>query len=84
MMLTSTETVIAGRWCILLGVAVSLILWSVPVGAASPCDSETVIPEPQEVLRLDCEALWAFYTNLDDPDNPNSWLPTSRSPNDKD
>ena len=60
-------------------VVLGALLWSVPAWAESPCDSETVIPEQQEALRSDCEALWAFFTSLDDPgvlddpDNANAW-----------
>ena len=70
-------------WTFLIGVALALLLLSIPVGAESPCDSPTVIPEAQEVLRSDCGALWEFYTNLDDPgvlddaDNPNAWSSTT-------
>ena len=42
-----------------------------------------MIPDGQEALRSDCEALWEFYTNLEDPgvlddvDNPYAWLPSN-------
>ena len=42
-----------------------------------------MIPAAQEALRPDCEALWAFYTNLDDPGvlddpvNSHAWRPTT-------
>ena len=68
----------------LVGVALALLLLAIPARAESPCDSPTVIPEGQEVLRSDCEALWEFYTNLDGPgvlddaDNPNAWSSTPR------
>ena len=70
-------------WTFLVGVALALLLLSIPAGAESPCDSPTVIPEALEVLRSDCGALWEFYTNLDDPgvlddaDNPNAWSSTT-------
>ena len=38
-----------------------------PVRAhASPCHSATVVPAGQPGLQADCEALWGFYTGLDD------------------
>lgn len=40
---------------------------SVWAQTGSPCDSETVVPVGQDGLRADCEALWGFYTQLDDP-----------------
>ncbi len=70
-------------WTFLVGVALALLLLSIPARADSPCDSPIVIPEALEVLRSDCEALWEFYTNLDDPgvlddaDNPNAWSSTT-------
>lgn len=45
----------------------------------SPCESETVVPQDQEELKADCEALWEFYINLDergildDPDLSDAW-----------
>lgn len=45
----------------------------------SPCESETVVPQDQDELEADCEALWEFFTNLDergilnDPDRPDAW-----------
>lgn len=33
--------------------------------SASPCESETVVSQDQEELKADCEALWAFYNDLD-------------------
>ena len=48
--------------------------------AASPCASEMVVPAGQAGLRADCEALWDFYTRLDDPGDlddpgPGAWGP---------
>ena len=40
---------------------------SVWAQTSSPCDSATVVPTGQDGLRADCEALWVFYTRLDDP-----------------
>ena len=70
------------RWmgvCLVAG----FLLWMVPpAGAETPCGSDAVIPASQEALRSECEALWAFYTGLDDPGilddpgNPSAWLPT--------
>lgn len=45
----------------------------------SPCELETVVPQDQEELKADCEALWEFFINLDergilnDPDRPDAW-----------
>ena len=45
----------------------------------SPCELEAVVPQDQEELKADCEALWEFFTNLDergildDPDSPDAW-----------
>ena len=42
-----------------------------------------MISEAQEALRPDCEILWKFYTELEDPgvlddtENPNAWLSTT-------
>lgn len=50
-----------------------------PAGAATPCDSETVVPDQESPLRLVCDVLWAFLSGLDDPgvlddeDNPKAW-----------
>ena len=69
-------------WLILAGVAAALLLSAIPARAESPCDSPTVIPDGSEALRSDCEAVWEFYTGLEDPgvlddaDNPNAWLPS--------
>ena len=59
------------------------LLWMAPAaGGQTPCSSGSVIPASQEALRSECEALWAFYTTLDDPgilddpDNPSAWLST--------
>ena len=46
----------------------------------SPCNSRTVAPAGQNALRADCDALWAFYTQLDDPGQlddagPGQWGP---------
>ena len=61
----------AGLSSALAAPAVVLLLNAVPVqaqtGSESPCDSETVVPAGQDALRADCEALWAFYTQLEDP-----------------
>ena len=61
----------AGLPSALAAPAVVLLLNAVPVqaqtGGGSPCDSETVVPAGQDALRADCEALWAFYIQLDDP-----------------
>ena len=49
--------------------ATALLLTAVPVQAqtSSPCDSEMVVPAGQNTLRADCEVLWDFYIQLDDP-----------------
>ena len=68
---------------VLVATAVGLLIWAIPARAASPCDSSTVLTDAQDSLRSDCEALWAFYTNLDDPgvlgdpSNSNAWRPTT-------
>ena len=51
-----------------------------PTHHASPCDSETVVPHDEPQTRADCEALWEFYTQLDDRGNfddpgPGVWGP---------
>ena len=48
--------------------------------SVSPCDSEGVVPGDQQELRADCESLWEFYLNLDDPGKlddpgPGRWGP---------
>ena len=40
---------------------------SVWAQTGSPCDYATVVPAGQDGLRADCQALWGFYTRLDDP-----------------
>ena len=58
------------RWWVSFAVvAAVVVLWGVPAltESGSPCDSETVVPSGQDALRADCEALWEFYTVLDDP-----------------
>ena len=59
----------AGLSAALTAPAVVVLLTAVPVQAqaGSPCDSETVVPAGQDALRADCEALWDFYNQLDDP-----------------
>ncbi len=70
------------RWLVGAALALGLLIWIAPAGATSPCGSETVIPASQPGLRSECEAVWAFYTGLDDPGplddeaNPTAWLPT--------
>ena len=53
---------------LLAAVAVIPLLAASPSRAqtGSPCDSETMGPAGQPGLRADCEALWDFYTGLDD------------------
>ena len=71
------------KWWLLGVVATASLLCAAPARAESPCDSGIVIPADREALRDDCEALWAFYTGLDDPgvlddpDNPNAWGSTT-------
>lgn len=71
-----------GWWWMSAGIAVGFLLWMTPAGAETPCSSDAVIPSSQPALRSECEALWAFYTSLDDPgilddpDNPSAWIPT--------
>ena len=78
-----TGDVAIRSWTVLAGVALALALLTIPAQAESPCDSLTVIPDALENLRSDCEALWNFYTNLDDrgvlddAGNPKAWLPTT-------
>ena len=73
------ERLVAVRWWVSFVVlAAVVVLWGVPVltESGSPCDSETVVPAGQVALRADCEALWLFYTSLDDPgilDELESW-----------
>ena len=70
-------------WAAVAGVTIALVLVATPAQAESPCDSSTVIPEGQEALRADCEILWKFYTDLEDPgvlddaDNENAWGSTN-------
>ena len=56
-----------GSWAVLAGVTIALVLVATPAQAESPCDSSTVIPDGQEALRSDCEVLWKFHTDLEDP-----------------
>ena len=71
------------RWWLVGAVGAALLVWTIPAGAESPCDSETVVPAGQLAWRNDCRVLWAFYTGLDDPgklddpDNPNAWGPAT-------
>ena len=73
------ERLVAVRWWVSFVVlAAVVVLWGVPAltESGSPCDSETVVPAGQVALRADCEALWLFYTSLDDPgilDELESW-----------
>ena len=54
-------------WLGVVAVAVAvLLLWAAPAGAQSPCNSEAVLPADQQGWRSDCEALWEFYSGLDD------------------
>ncbi len=54
-------------WLGVVAVAAAVVLLSAaPAGAQSPCDSEAVLPAGQEAWRSDCEALWEFYSGLDD------------------
>ena len=56
------------QWAVLLVVVAVVIAVQVTPAqpqAASPCESGTVVPQDQEDLRADCEALWVFYTDLD-------------------
>ena len=52
---------------------------SVEGNSEPPCELEVVVPQDQEELKADCEALWEFFTNLDergildDPDSPDAW-----------
>ena len=59
----------AGLLAVLAASVAVVLLTAVPVQAqtSSPCDSETVVPAGQDALRADCEALWGFYTHLEDP-----------------
>lgn len=70
------------RWRYLLILLVGtggFLVGASPVGAATPCDSETVVPDQESSLRLACDVLWAFLSGLDDPgvlddeDNPKAW-----------
>ena len=66
-----------------LAVAVTAPLLAVapaPAQTDSPCNSRTVTPAGQNALRADCEALWAFYAQLEDPGQlddagPGQWGP---------
>ena len=54
-------------------------------GGGSPCGSETVVPAGQDALRADCEALWDFYTQLEDTGvlddaGDSQWGPNNPSP----
>ena len=68
---------------ILAGLTLGLLIWASPARAESPCDSEAVVPDAQEILLSDCGTMWEFLTNLDDPgvlddpDNPQAWLSTT-------
>ena len=61
----------AGLSAALAAPAVVVLLTAVSVqaqtGDGSPCDSETVVPAGQDALQADCEALWDFYNQLNDP-----------------
>ena len=78
-----SDTTIWRAWAGFAGVAV-VLLFAPPAKAESACDFPSVIPDGQEALRSDCEILWKFYTDLEDPgvlddaDNENAWLPTNR------
>ena len=65
-----TRAVVGPRllwWLGVVAVAVAvLLLWAAPAGAQSPCSSEAVLPADQQGWRSDCEALWEFYSGLDD------------------
>ena len=70
-------------WWVGVCMVMGFLLWMAPAaGGQTPCSSGSVIPASQEALRSECEALWAFYTTLDDPgilddpDNPSAWLST--------
>ena len=56
------------QWAALL-VAVAAVIATQVTSAqsqpASPCESEAVVPQDQEDLKADCEALWAFFNDLD-------------------
>ena len=54
------------RLGVVVGAVALVLLWASPAGAQSPCDSEAVLPADQEGWRSDCEALWEFYSGLDD------------------
>lgn len=66
-------------WLLVVGVIVGVVSSATPAGAESPCGSEAVLPAGQEGWRSDCEALWQFYTGLDDvgvlddANNPHAW-----------
>lgn len=66
-------------WLVLLIGTSGLFVGMFPGGAATPCDSETVVPDQESSLRLVCDVLWAFLSGLDDPgvlddeDNPKAW-----------
>ena len=68
---------------ILAGIVAGLLFPVIPTAAQSPCGSAVLEPDAPDTLRSDCEALWAFYADLndpgvlDDPSNPNAWLPTT-------
>ena len=44
-------------WWAPLVAVIGLLSWSSPVGATSPCDSETVVPDQESPLRHACEVL---------------------------
>ena len=51
---------------VVAGAVALVLLWADPAGAQSPCDSEAVLPAGKEGWRPDCEALWEFYSGLED------------------
>ena len=64
---------------LLLVVAGGFLVGVFPVGAGTPCDSDTVVPNQEHSLRQACDVLWAVFSGLDDPgvlddvDNTRAW-----------
>ncbi len=63
---------------LLFGFAIALLIVFGSIATAqvsSPCESETVVPQDKADLRPDCEALWEFYSQLDNPGKVDNWGP---------
>ena len=54
------------KWAVYTGLIIGSLLPAVPARAASPCNSEVVVPKDQRNLRADCRIIWDFFEQLDD------------------